>query len=251
MANIEDDVLFSSLRDKLFTAVVGDVLDKMGWRRQFLPQAIQPLKSDMKLVGRAMPVLEADVFDESPRSGAAGMKPFGLMLEALDDLRPHEVYVATGGSFRYALWGELMSTRARYLRAAGAVLNGLRPGCLRNRGARLSDVLPRTLCARPRPARQSDRLSHGRRNRGGPDFARRSDFRRSRGRPCHSLRGRSRGNRSGARESLHREQGRDRHSGRHGRARGVRNLWRPLMPQWDRGKASHERGPKLTTRRRA
>jgi regulator of RNase E activity RraA len=77
----------------------------------------------MKFVGRAMPVLEADIFDDSGRS-PGGSKPFGLMLEALDDLRPNEVYVATGGSFRYALWGELMSTRARYLRAAGAVLNG-------------------------------------------------------------------------------------------------------------------------------
>jgi 4-hydroxy-4-methyl-2-oxoglutarate aldolase len=125
MAKMEDDVLFSNLRDKLFTAVVGDVLDKMGWRRQFLPQAIGPLRPDMKLVGRAMTVLEADVFDESSRSsGAAVAKPFGLMFEALDDLRPNEVYVATGGSFRYALWGELMSTRARYLSAAGAVLNG-------------------------------------------------------------------------------------------------------------------------------
>ena len=79
----------------------------------------------MKVVGRAMPVLEADIFDDNDGSrGAALAKPFGLMLEALDDLRPNEVYVATGGSFRYALWGELMSTRARYLRAAGAVLNG-------------------------------------------------------------------------------------------------------------------------------
>jgi regulator of RNase E activity RraA len=125
MAKTEDDILFASLRDRLFTAVVGDALDKMGRRRQFLPQAIGPLKADMKLVGRAMPVLEADVFDESGRSpGAVGAKPFGLMLEALDDLRPDEVYVATGGSFRYALWGELMSTRARFLHAAGAVLNG-------------------------------------------------------------------------------------------------------------------------------
>jgi regulator of RNase E activity RraA len=125
MGHMEEDVLFSNLRDKLFTAVVGDVLDTMGWRRQFLPQAIRPLKPDMKLVGRAMPVLEADVFDESSGSpGAVGAKPFGLMLEALDDLRAGEVYVATGGSFRYALWGELMSTRARYLRAGGAVLNG-------------------------------------------------------------------------------------------------------------------------------
>jgi 4-hydroxy-4-methyl-2-oxoglutarate aldolase len=123
---MDDSALFSSLRDKLFTAVVGDVLDKMGWRRQFLPQAIAPIQPDMKLVGRAMPVLEADVFDEG--SGASlrslGGKPFGLMLEALDDLRPNEVYVATGASFRYALWGELMSTRARFLQAAGAVLNG-------------------------------------------------------------------------------------------------------------------------------
>ena len=125
MAKMDEDVLFANLRDRLFTAVVGDVLDKMGWRRQFLPQAIGPLSSDMKLIGRAMPVLEADVFDESSRPrGAAVAKPFGLMFEALDDLRPGEVYVATGGSFRYALWGELMSTRARYLNAAGALFNG-------------------------------------------------------------------------------------------------------------------------------
>lgn len=119
---MDDNALFLSLRDRLFTAVVGDVLDKMGRRRQFLPQAIQPLRPDMKIVGRAMPVLEADVFDDDSR--LLGGRPFGLMLEALDDLKTSEVYVATGGSFAYALWGELMSTRARFLGAAGAVLNG-------------------------------------------------------------------------------------------------------------------------------
>ena len=51
-------------------------------------------------------------------------KPFGLMLEALDDLHPNEVYVNTGSSPRNALWGELMSIRARSLGASGAVLNG-------------------------------------------------------------------------------------------------------------------------------
>ena len=64
MPRMEEDVVFSTLRDKLFTAVVGDVLDKMGWRRQFLPQAIGPLTPDMKVIGRAMPVLEADIFEE-------------------------------------------------------------------------------------------------------------------------------------------------------------------------------------------
>ncbi|HEX4764920.1 MAG TPA: RraA family protein [Lichenihabitans sp.] len=123
---MDDDALFASLRDTLFTAVVGDILDKLGHRRQFLPQAISPLRPDMKIVGRAMPVLEADVFDDvsSTTRGPLGARPFGLMLDALDDLKPNEVYIASGGSFRYALWGELMSTRARHLKAAGAVLNG-------------------------------------------------------------------------------------------------------------------------------
>jgi regulator of RNase E activity RraA len=46
------------------------------------------------------------------------------MLHALDDLKPNEVYIASGGTPRYALWGELMSTRAMQLGAAGAVVNG-------------------------------------------------------------------------------------------------------------------------------
>jgi 4-hydroxy-4-methyl-2-oxoglutarate aldolase len=110
-----DEALFKLIREKLFTAAVGDVLDAMGLRRQFLPPAIQPLEQEMVVLGRAMPVLEADCFD------GAG---FGLMLHALDDLKPNEVYVASGGTPRYALWGELMSTRAMQLGAAGAVLNG-------------------------------------------------------------------------------------------------------------------------------
>jgi len=121
-----DTHLFAALRDKLFTAVVGDVLDKLGHRRQYLPQSIGPLRQDMKIVGRAMTVLEADVFEEvaETSNGPLGEKPFGLMMEALDDLKPGEVYIATGSSLRYALWGELMSTRATHLRAAGAVLDG-------------------------------------------------------------------------------------------------------------------------------
>jgi regulator of RNase E activity RraA len=111
----DDASLFRLIREQLFTAAVGDVLDAMGLRRQFLPPSIQPLDPAMVVLGRAMPVLEADCFD------GAG---FGLMLHALDDLKPNEVYIASGGTPRYALWGELMSTRALKLGAAGAVLNG-------------------------------------------------------------------------------------------------------------------------------
>jgi regulator of RNase E activity RraA len=111
------DELFQLMRSQLYTAIVGDVMDTKGLRHQFLPARIQPLRPHMVVAGRAMTVLEADVFQEPDL-------PFGLMLEALDALRPNEVYVVTGGSPRFALWGELMSTAARARGATGAVLHG-------------------------------------------------------------------------------------------------------------------------------
>jgi regulator of RNase E activity RraA len=122
-----DDELFATARRELFTAVVGDIMDQMGLLRQFLPPAIQPLREGMVVIGRAMTVLEADVVGTSEYRGKAGGtmgRSFGLMLEALDDLRTNEVYVCTGASPTYALWGELMSTRARILGAVGAVVDG-------------------------------------------------------------------------------------------------------------------------------
>ncbi len=53
--------LVELIRRELFTAVIGDVMDRLGLQRQFLPPAIQPLSDEMVLVGRAMPVLSADV----------------------------------------------------------------------------------------------------------------------------------------------------------------------------------------------
>jgi regulator of RNase E activity RraA len=121
-----DDEMFQIIRQELFSAVVGDIMDKQGLLHQFLPPRIQPLDDGMFLVGRAMPVLEADTFGEQVPGTANELmnKPFGLMLEALDDLGKDEVYICTGASPRYALWGELMSTRAMKLGAAGAVVDG-------------------------------------------------------------------------------------------------------------------------------
>jgi regulator of RNase E activity RraA len=116
----DDSELFAMMRRRLFTAVVGDILDTRDRLHQFLPPEVQPLHPDMVLAGRAMPVLEADL-DRPPR---ADEKPFGLMFESLDDLKPNEVYLVTGSSPTYSLWGELMSTRAMKLGAAGCVCNG-------------------------------------------------------------------------------------------------------------------------------
>ena len=122
----DDHELFTIARRELFTAVVGDIMDKLGFRQQFLPPQIQPLRADMVTVGRAMTVLEADVFTEFSASGQNKVlsRSFGLMLEALDDLKRNEIYICTGSSPSYALWGELMSTRAAKLGCVGAVVNG-------------------------------------------------------------------------------------------------------------------------------
>ncbi|WP_299580518.1 RraA family protein [uncultured Sunxiuqinia sp.] len=122
----DDKELFGFIRKELYTAVVGDIMDKMGLQHQFLPPQIRPLKEEMLLVGRAMTVLEADCFEElSPGSQNPLMdKPFGLMLEALDDIKPGEVYICSGSSPAYALVGELMLTRIKMCGGTGAVVNG-------------------------------------------------------------------------------------------------------------------------------
>lgn len=126
-----DKELFQVISKELFSAVIGDVMDKMGLRNQFLPPEIQPLADHMKVVGRAMPLFveDTDYHPEIPYD-----QSYGLLFEALDDLKPNEVYVCTGASPRYALWGELMSTRAMKLGASGAVVDGYSrdtPGIIR------------------------------------------------------------------------------------------------------------------------
>ena len=109
--------LLEVIKKELYTPVVGDILDQMGLYHQFLPQAVRPLRDDMKLAGYAMTVLMIDVFGQQK-------KPFGYLTEALDDLQEDEIYVAAGGTMRCAYWGELLTATAKKRGAAGAVVNG-------------------------------------------------------------------------------------------------------------------------------
>jgi len=116
----DDKSLLALIKNELYTAVIGDIMDKMGYTHQFLPPRIRPLRDDMFIAGRAMTVLEADVLDNLTDAGNNPLlkRSFGLMLEALDDLREDEVYICSGSSPAYALWGELMSARAMQCKAA-------------------------------------------------------------------------------------------------------------------------------------
>ena len=109
--------LFELVKSRLYTPVVGDILDRMGFTHQFLPQSIQPLLTEMKLVGRAMPALMIDV--HGPQK-----KPFGKLTEALDQLEPGDIFLASGGDMRCAYWGEILTATARTRGAVGAVIHG-------------------------------------------------------------------------------------------------------------------------------
>jgi regulator of RNase E activity RraA len=102
---------------ELYTPVVGDILDELGFRRQFLPPEIHGITRSTRVVGRAMPVLVADVTGPQRR-------PFGRLTEALDQLEPGEVYIAQNATIPCSAWGEIMTSAAMRRGAAGAVVDG-------------------------------------------------------------------------------------------------------------------------------
>jgi 4-hydroxy-4-methyl-2-oxoglutarate aldolase len=125
LSALNDPDLFALMQRHLNSAVIGDILDQMGFRRQFLPYGIAPLAPATTIAGRAMPVLEQDIpSDQIDGTGAPTRNAFGLMFQALDSLKSGEIYIASTPSLNYALWGGLMTTRAKHLNAAGAILNG-------------------------------------------------------------------------------------------------------------------------------
>ena len=114
---MNDAALFDLFKAELYTPVVGDILDTLGLYHQFLPAPIQPMTTDMTLVGRAMPVLMIDVYGPQDQ-------PFGKLTKALDQLEPGDIYLASGGEMRCAYWGEILTATARMRGATGAVING-------------------------------------------------------------------------------------------------------------------------------
>ncbi|MDE6129392.1 MAG: RraA family protein, partial [Lachnospiraceae bacterium] len=114
---MKETELFELMKEKLYTPVVGDILDAKGYMHQFLPQSIRPLRDDMKLAGRAMTVLMIDVFGEQ-------QKPFGRLCECLDQIQPNEIYIAAGGTKRCAYWGELLTATAKARGGNGAIVDG-------------------------------------------------------------------------------------------------------------------------------
>lgn len=114
-----DEERFKLIREKLYTAVVCDILDSLGFRNQAMRETIRPVHPDHVVVGRARTFLWTEVF-EPPAD------PYTKLIEAMDSLRPNDVVVQnTDYSGRIVAWGELMSTAAMARGCTGAVVDGL------------------------------------------------------------------------------------------------------------------------------
>jgi regulator of RNase E activity RraA len=115
----ESDGYYELVQTKLYTSVLADVMDELGYMRQVMRHDIRPLYDGARIVGRAATMLACEVY-ELPA------EPFKLELELLDSLSPGEVVVCTTqGSTRAAMWGELLSTHTKARGGRGAVIDGL------------------------------------------------------------------------------------------------------------------------------
>ena len=95
------------------------------WKRSFTLEDITSLSADTAVshLGIEFTEIGDDFLRGRVPVDNRTRQPFGLLFQALDDLRANEVYVATGCAPQFALWGGLMTTRAQHLKAAGAVLD--------------------------------------------------------------------------------------------------------------------------------
>ena len=121
MLQRNDPRFLHQIRQSLYTAVLSDVLDELGFRDQAMPPSIRPLDDDLTLAGFARTGLYREVFH-----AVAGENPYELEIALVDDLKPDDIAVfGCCGSRRIAPWGELLLTACRARGAAGCVTDGM------------------------------------------------------------------------------------------------------------------------------
>ncbi len=117
----KSDAYVATIKAKLYTAVLSDVLDELGHPNQALPPLIRPLDDAQTMVGFARTGAYREVYRIVPDEN-----PYELEIALVDDLKRNDVAVlGCGGSRRIAPWGELLSTAARARGAAGCLTDGL------------------------------------------------------------------------------------------------------------------------------
>jgi regulator of RNase E activity RraA len=111
-------ISLTMMRESLYSAVVSDALDGLGYRHQSPRIPLQRYTTSQLLVGRCKTTLWVDMAHVDPR-------PYELELKAVDDCQPNDVLIAAaGGSVRSGIWGELLTTAAKNRGCVGAIVDG-------------------------------------------------------------------------------------------------------------------------------
>ncbi len=115
-----DNPLFDVMAEKLYVAVISDILDSLGFRNQVLQPGVAPAQPDPSqvLVGRAATVLIGPQYEVVEQ-------PYTNQITAIDQLEPGDVAVSgVGGMSNIAVWGELFSNAAKARGARGFLTDG-------------------------------------------------------------------------------------------------------------------------------
>ena len=116
MSDVE--ITLDMMRKELYSAVLCDALDGLGYRNQSPRVQLPRWSGAEKLVGRCKTTLWVDMAHADP-------KPYELELQAVDNCRPDDVLIAAaGGSMRSGIWGELLSTAAHNSGCVGTIVDG-------------------------------------------------------------------------------------------------------------------------------
>lgn len=114
-----DKEIFKLMRETLYTGLVCDVMDELGYRNQAMNANIRPLEEDSVIAGRAKTILAVDVYEIVD-------EPYKMEIAALDSVKEDEVpVVCTNSSPNNGIWGELLSTSTKMRGGTGAIVDGL------------------------------------------------------------------------------------------------------------------------------
>lgn len=110
---------YEQLKKRLYSGIICDVLDQLGFRNQAIGNKMKPITEDTVMLGKAFTVIGAEVF-------SMPATPFKKQIETIEYIGEGEIYtITTLGVYSAAFWGELLSTAVAIKKGAGALIDGM------------------------------------------------------------------------------------------------------------------------------
>lgn len=119
--------IIEKCKNNLYSAVIADTLDSYGYHKQAVNTSIHALDSGLKLCGFARTGIYMPIYHDDENTNV-----YEYEIELIDSLLEGEVCVLScNNNKNIAPWGELLTTRAKYLKAEGCLTDG----CIRDSNA--------------------------------------------------------------------------------------------------------------------